>query len=235
LPSPVIAAHDVSVVFKNGPRQFIALDRVSAEFHAGEVALLMGASGSGKTTLLSLLGCLRSPDSGRIELLGESLATAREPNLVEHRRRRIGFVFQSFRLFPAINALENVLISARIDRSLRATRAEALDLLESVGMRDKAHLFPDQMSGGERQRVAVARALVKKPAVILCDEPTASLDSVSGALVAALLQTASRQHQCATIVATHDQRLLPLADRTLEICDGKILKDERNEVERYEG
>src|SRR5580658_8581043 len=196
MPEPIIAAHEVSVVFTNGPRQLVALDRVSAEFHAGEVVLLMGASGSGKTTLLSLLGCLRSPDAGRIELLGESLATAREPELVELRRRRIGFVFQSFRLFPAINALENVLLPARIDSSLRATRSDALDLLESVGMRDKAHLFPNEMSGGERQRVAVARALLKKPAVILCDEPTASLDSVSGAQVASLLQTAARRHNC---------------------------------------
>jgi putative ABC transport system ATP-binding protein len=223
MPNPVIAAHDVSVVFTNGPRQFVALDRVSAEFHAGEVVLLMGASGSGKTTLLSLLGCLRSPDSGTIELLGESLAGARETNLVELRKRRIGFVFQSFRLFPAINALENVLMPARIDGSLRTTRADALELLQQVGMRDKAHLFPNQMSGGERQRVAVARALVKKPAVILCDEPTASLDSVSGAQVAQLLQSASRQHGCTAIIATHDPRLSPVADRTLAMVDGRIV------------
>ena len=223
MPNPVIAARDVSVVFTNGQRQFIALDRVTAEFHAGEVVLLMGASGSGKTTLLSLLGCLRSPDSGAVELLGESLATAREPHLVELRRRRIGFMFQSFRLFPAINALENVLMPARIDGSLGITRAEALELLESVGMRDKAHLFPNQMSGGERQRVAVARALVKKPAVILCDEPTASLDSVSGAQVASLLQTAVKQRGCTAIIATHDPRLLPVADRTLAMQDGRIV------------
>jgi putative ABC transport system ATP-binding protein len=223
MPNATIAAHDVSVVFTNGQRQFVALDRVSAEFHAGEVVLLMGASGSGKTTLLSLLGCLRSPDMGTIELLGESLAAAREPELVELRRRRIGFVFQSFRLFPAISALENVLMPARIEASLGTTRAEALDLLEQVGMRDKAHLFPNQMSGGERQRVAVARALVKKPAVILCDEPTASLDSVSGGQVAALLQIAARQHGCAAIIATHDPRLLPVADRTLAMRDGRII------------
>jgi putative ABC transport system ATP-binding protein len=225
MPNPVIAAHDVSVIFTNGPRQFVALAHVSAEFRSGEVVLLMGASGSGKTTLLSLLGCLRSPDMGTIELLGESLAAAREPELVELRRRRIGFVFQSFRLFPAINALENVLMPARIDGKLGTTRAEALELLESVGMRDKAHLFPNQMSGGERQRVAVARALVKRPAVVLCDEPTASLDSVSGAQVASLLQTAARQHGCAAIIATHDPRLLPVADRTLAMVDGKIINN----------
>jgi putative ABC transport system ATP-binding protein len=226
--NPVIAAHDVSVIFTNGQRQFIALDRVCADFHAGEVVLLMGASGSGKTTLLSLLGCLRSPDSGSIELLGESLARARETELVALRRQRIGFVFQSFRLFPAINALENVLMPARIDDSLGTTRADALELLESVGMRDKGHLFPQQMSAGERQRVAVARALVKKPVVILCDEPTASLDSVSGAQVASLLQAAAKQRGCAAIIATHDPRLLPVADRTLAMCDGRILQDEGN-------
>jgi putative ABC transport system ATP-binding protein len=223
MPNPVIAAHDVSVVFHNGSRQFIALDRVSAQFHAGEVVLLMGASGSGKTTLLSLLGCLRSPDAGCVELLGEDLAGARERHLVELRRRRIGFVFQSFRLFPAINALENVLMPAQIDAALGTTRAEALDLLESVGMGDKADLFPNQMSGGERQRVAVARALAKKPVVILCDEPTASLDSVAGAQVAALLQTAAKQRGCTAIIATHDPRLLPVADRTLAMQDGRIV------------
>jgi putative ABC transport system ATP-binding protein len=112
---------------------------------------------------------------------------------------------------------------ARIDGSLGITRAEAWELLESVGMRDKAHLFPNQMSGGERQRVAVARALVKKPAVILCDEPTASLDSVSGAQVASLLQTAVKQRGCTAIIATHDPRLLPVADRTLAMQDGRIV------------
>ena len=228
--NPVLAAKEVSVVFAQGERKFVALDRVSAEFHPGEVVLLMGASGSGKSTLLALLGCLRSPDSGCIELLGKSLASAQEAELVALRRRQIGFVFQSFRLFPAVNALENVLLPAQIDRSLGTTRAEALELLESVGMRDKAHLFPGQMSGGERQRVAVARALVKKPAVILADEPTASLDSVAGAQVAALLQIAARQHGCAAIIATHDPRLLPVADRTLAMRDGRILQSERNEA-----
>jgi putative ABC transport system ATP-binding protein len=224
---PVIAACDVSVTFTQGERKFTALDSVSADFRAGEVVLLMGASGSGKTTLLSLLGCLRSPDSGRIELLGESLATAREPELVALRRRRIGFVFQSFRLFPAINALENVLIPARLDRTLGTTRAQVLELLDAVGLTDKGHLFPEQMSAGERQRVAVARALVKKPAVILADEPTASLDSVSGSQVARLLQTAAKKRGCAAIIATHDPRLLPVADRILDMSDGKILQGDK--------
>jgi len=212
----LLTATAASVVFGN----FVALDRVSAAFHPGEVTLLMGASGSGKTTLLALLGCLRSPDSGRIELLGENLSAATESRLVALRRKHIGFVFQAFRLFPALNALENVLMPLRISGG--ASRTAAMELLASVGMTGKDHLYPAQMSGGERQRVAVARALIKNPAIILADEPTASLDSVAGGQVAGLLQSASKQRGCSTIIATHDARLLPIADRTLNMSDGKI-------------
>lgn len=212
----LLTATAASVVFGN----FVALDQVSAAFHPGEVTLLMGASGSGKTTLLALLGFLRSPDSGRIELLGENLSAATESRLVALRRKHIGFVFQAFRLFPALNALENVMMPLRISGG--ASRTAAMELLASVGMTGKDHLYPAQMSGGERQRVAVARALIKNPAIILADEPTASLDSVAGGQVAGLLQSASKQRGCSTIIATHDARLLPIADRTLNMSDGKI-------------
>jgi len=227
-PNTIIAAREVSVGFEQGERRFTALDAVSAEFYAGEITLLMGASGSGKTTLLSLLGCLRSPDSGSIEWQGKSLSRAREPELMQLRRRQIGFVFQSFRLFPALNALENVMMPAQIDTELPATRADAEELLCAVGLEGKGSLYPRQMSAGQRQRVAVARALLKKPAAILADEPTASLDTASGEQVAELLKAAAKARGCAAIVATHDPRLLPLADRILFMRDGKIIA--RDEV-----
>lgn len=221
-----LAAIDTSVMFG----QFVALDRVTAAFRPGEVTLLMGASGSGKTTLLALLGCLRSPDAGRIEFLGQDLSGVTESHMVALRRRHIGFVFQAFRLFPALTALENVMMPLRIEG--RASPEVAADLLASVGMRGKEQLRPAQLSGGERQRVAIARALIKNPAILLADEPTASLDSVAGGQVAGLLQTAAKERGCIIVIATHDARLLPIADRTIHMRDGKIQEGETADERR---
>jgi putative ABC transport system ATP-binding protein len=211
----------MSVSYGGGATTVLALDRVSAESQPGQVTLLMGASGSGKTTLLSILGCLRKPDSGRVTILGSDVTRARDWDLVNLRRNHIGFVFQFFRLFRSLSALENVQMGVELsgvtDRGREAKRA-----LDAVGLTTKQHLLPQQMSGGERQRVAIARALVKNPGILLADEPTAALDRASGSQVAELIRTSVKARGIVAVVATHDTRLAAVADRVIEIRDGRL-------------
>ena len=187
----------------------------------------MGPSGSGKTSLLSVLGCLRTPDAGSVELMGRDLAGSTERSLADLRRRYVGYVFQGFRLFRALTALENVRVALDIGSGSAESHKLAGEALRAVGMERKHGLKPGQMSGGEQQRVAIARALVKNPAIILADEPTAALDSAAGSQVAALLTTAARTRGCIALIATHDPRLLPAADRVLRLVDGEIAEDSR--------
>jgi putative ABC transport system ATP-binding protein len=222
VPDPVLAVEDLSVTYGSGAAAVLALDRISADFAAGQVTLLMGASGSGKTTLLSILGCLRKPDSGRVTILGDDVTRARDKELVGLRRDHIGFVFQFFRLFRSLSALENVKLGLDLSRESAPTPEAAKRALESVGLAGKHHLLPRQMSGGERQRVAIARALVKNPRILLADEPTAALDRTSGEQVAELIRSSARERGIVAVVATHDVRLLAIADGVMEIRDGKL-------------
>lgn len=225
----LLSAADVCLSYGTGAARTLALDRVSATFKAGEVTLLKGASGSGKTTLLSVLGCLRTPDSGRVTLLGRDLRKVRERELADIRRRHIGFVFQFFRLFGALTALENVRVGLELSGAHRpADAAEAA--LEAVGLRGKSRLLPEQISGGERQRVAIARALVKQPQFLLADEPTAALDSGSGKQVAQLIRSLVKERGITAVIATHDSRLEAIADRVLEIRDGRLYEIARSEA-----
>jgi len=221
VPETRLAVEDVSVSYGAGGAAVLALDRVSATFQPGEVTLLMGASGSGKTTLLSILGCLRKPDSGRVTVLGSDVMRARDSQLVNLRRDHIGFVFQFFRLFRSLSALENVQLGVELSGGNRG-RDAAGRALEAVGLTAKQHLLPQQMSGGERQRVAIARALVKDPGILLADEPTAALDRVSGSQVAELIRASAKTRGIVAVVATHDPRLAAIADRVIEIRDGKL-------------
>jgi putative ABC transport system ATP-binding protein len=222
VPETRLAVEDVSVSYGAGGAAVLALDRVSATFQPGEVTLLMGASGSGKTTLLSILGCLRKPDSGRVTVLGSDVMRARDSQLVNLRRDHIGFVFQFFRLFRSLSALENVQLGVELSGGADRGRDAAGSALEAVGLTAKQHLLPQQMSGGERQRVAIARALVKDPGILLADEPTAALDRVSGSQVAELIRASAKTRGIVAVVATHDPRLAAIADRVIEIRDGKL-------------
>lgn len=226
MPDTPLGARNVSVLYGKGPAAATGLDDISIAFERGQVTLLLGASGSGKTTLLSVLGCLRKPDAGHVVLLGKDLKNTRESELALLRRHHIGFVFQFFRLFRALSALENVALGAQLagNRQIQSRRFE--DALDAVGLSAKSHLKPDQMSGGERQRVAIARALVKDPQILLADEPTAALDSTSGLKVAELLRRSVREREMAAVVATHDDRLLPFADRIVRMRDGKVVDDQ---------
>jgi putative ABC transport system ATP-binding protein len=222
VPESVLAVEDLSVTYGSGAASTLALDRVSAEFQPGQVTLLMGASGSGKTTLLSILGCLRKPDSGRVAIFGADVTRARDRELVKLRRNHIGFVFQFFRLFRSLSALQNVKLGLDLSRESGSGADAAIRALDSVGLSGKHRLLPQQMSGGERQRVAIARALVKDPEILLADEPTAALDSTSGSQVAELIRRSARERGIVAVVATHDARLLAIADRVLEVRDGKL-------------
>jgi putative ABC transport system ATP-binding protein len=221
-----VAVRNAGVTYGTGTAASSALSDVSADFKPGEISLLMGASGSGKTTLLSILGCFRRPDHGGVTLLGHNLTKCSEAELVLLRKRHIGFVFQFFRLFRALTALENVELGLEVS-GLGHQRDLAKAALVSVGLGSKMSLKPDALSGGERQRVAIARALSKNPGIILADEPTAALDSHSGSQVAELIRNSVKERQCVAVIATHDSRLLPIADRVLEMRDGRIVSDTR--------
>jgi putative ABC transport system ATP-binding protein len=197
---------------------------VSLSLYPGEFTLLMGPSGSGKTTLLSILGCILTPTSGSVKLAGESLDGSEPEKLASLRRKHFGFIFQSYNLFPTLNAFDNVQIGvdvrgfSGVDRKRRALRA-----LHNVGIDHRLRSYPGTLSGGEKQRVAVARAIASSPSVILADEPTAALDTENGQAVMELLAEIAKKDQCAVLAVTHDPRTIPYADRVIEIEDGRIL------------
>jgi len=225
----VIRARGLSKIYREGKTELRALDGVDLEVRAGELTLLMGPSGSGKTTLLSILGCILRASAGKLEVLGEDVATLQESELPRIRREAIGFVFQGFNLFPTLTAEENVALSLDvrgIPRSKANKRAE--ELLREVGLLEKARSFPADLSGGQKQRVAIARALAGDPPILLADEPTAALDSTSGRTVIELLQRLAHVHGRAVVLVTHDPRVLSYGDRIIHLEDGRILREEKN-------
>ncbi len=229
----VLEATDVVKELGHGAGMVRALKGVNVSLNAGELTLLMGPSGSGKTTLLSILGCILGPTSGRIRVAGTDTANLGPESLAEVRRRHIGFVFQSYNLFPTLNAEENVRLALDVrGRRGRLATDQAREALTKVGLSHKFKSYPSNMSGGEQQRVAVARALASAPSLLLADEPTAALDSENGQAVMALLAEIAKDKSHAVLAVTHDHRTLPYADRIIHIEDGLIVSDERPERER---
>jgi putative ABC transport system ATP-binding protein len=222
----LIALDGVGVTYGAGPTAQTALDDVSLTVRRGEVLLLTGPSGSGKTTLLQVLGCLRPPSRGTIALHGTPLGALDEAARGRLRLAHFGFVFQGYNLFPTLRAWENVAVALDL-KGVRGPRAEARarGLLDAVGLATRADAHPAQLSGGQRQRVAIARALAAEPAAILADEPTAALDSGAGAQIAALLRSLADRDGRAVVIVTHDARLLPFADRTIALEDGRVVPD----------
>jgi putative ABC transport system ATP-binding protein len=196
---------------------------ISAEIPAGQIVIVTGPSGSGKTTFLTLVGALRSAQTGSVKVLGEELCNAK-PGTLEKVRRQIGFIFQQHNLLQALTALQNVELGLRVSRRLNraALRKRAAEMLEAVGLAEHQEKRPEQLSGGQRQRVAIARALAAEPAMLLADEPTASLDKQSGREVVDLMQTLARQNGTTILLVTHDNRILDVADRIMHLEDGKI-------------
>jgi putative ABC transport system ATP-binding protein len=224
----VLEARDIVKELGHGAGKVRALKGVSLQLNVGELTLLMGPSGSGKTTLLSILGCILTPTSGTLTVAGQSTAGLTPEALAELRRRHVGFIFQSYNLFPTLTAEENVRLALDV-RGSRGSDAvvAAQRALQKVGLRHKLKSYPANLSGGEQQRVAVARSLVGAPSVILADEPTAALDSENGLAVMALLSQIAKDRSRAVLAVTHDPRTVPFADRILKIEDGLIVGEER--------
>ncbi|MCY1080962.1 ABC transporter ATP-binding protein [Archangium lansingense] len=224
----MIEAVEVAKVYQRGRTEVRALAGVSLTVPKGEFLSVMGPSGSGKSTLLNLLGALDVAGSGSLRIDGRELSRMKDEELSAFRRERLGFVFQFFNLMPTMTALENVmlpgLLSGRGQAELRR-RAEAL--LETVGLSGRTHHRPDELSGGEMQRVAVARALLMEPAVLLADEPTGNLDSRTGAEVLRMLREATRERGLTVVMVTHDQKAAEVGDRIVRLADGRVVGDER--------
>ena len=223
---PVLEAQDVEVFLGEGAGRVHALKGVSLSVAAGELTLLMGPSGSGKSTLLSILGCILKQSKGNVRVAGRSTANLDTEQLAALRRDHIGFVFQSYNLFPGLTALENVKTGLAIrPRSAQNPVKAATRALEAVGLGHRMQSLPGHMSGGEQQRVAMARAIVASPRIILADEPTSALDSEAGRNVMQQLQRLARDHECAVLAVSHDNRALAFADRVVGMQDGKIFSD----------
>jgi putative ABC transport system ATP-binding protein len=221
VPERFLAVEDVSVSYGKGVSQCMALSTVSVEFEPAKLTLVKGHSGSGKTTLLSLLGCLLRPDRGEVYVNGQPVGRMRESQRTKVRRRSIGFVFQAFRLFHSLSALDNVAIAGEIAHVGSRGRAKAL--LEKLGLGSKLTLRPNELSGGEKQKVAIARALLRNPPIVLADEPTASLDSKSGSQISSILRNLADFEGRAVVVVSHDPRWEDLAHRTILLADGQIV------------
>jgi putative ABC transport system ATP-binding protein len=225
---PLLEAVNLAKDLGSGASKVAALKDVTLTLNAGELTLLMGPSGSGKTTLLSILGCILTPTDGTVRLCGHSTAGLSAEALALLRRDHVGFVFQSFHLFPTLSAIDNVRLALDVRGvGSRAGKAGSRDALARVGLANKMRAFPHELSGGEQQRVAIARAIVGRPSVILADEPTAALDGENGRAIMKIIAEIARQEGHAVLIVTHDPRLLPFADRIVHIEDGRIMGEER--------
>lgn len=225
---PILTAKNIKKELGKGAGRVLALRGVDMSLKPGELTLLMGPSGSGKTTLLSILGCILAPTSGTIKIGGQDTGPLNPEELAQLRRKHIGYIFQSYNLFPTLNALENVRIALDVLGQKgypAAQRAE--EVLHDVGLGHRLKNFPSNLSGGEQQRVAVARAIASSPDIVLADEPTAALDSENGHAVMALLAKIAKEQKRSVLAVTHDPRTLGYADRVVRIEDGQIVGEER--------
>jgi putative ABC transport system ATP-binding protein len=222
--APVLAVSGVTKTYRMGDVEIRALRGVDLSLSAGELVTLLGPSGSGKSTLLNIIGGLDVPTSGHVRYHDEDLASADEKALTYYRREHVGFVFQFYNLVPTLTARENVaLVTDLADRPLRPEEA-----LELVGMGHRLDHFPSQLSGGEQQRVAIARAIAKRPDVLLCDEPTGALDAATGTVVLGVISRINRDLGTTTALISHNAVIADMADRVLQLADGRIVGDRRN-------
>ncbi len=224
----VFEARALTKVYHMGEVDVHALRGVDLELREGELVVLLGPSGSGKSTLLNILGGLDVPSSGRVAYRGRDLAAAGESELTAYRRRHVGFVFQFYNLIPSLTARENVaLVTEIVEHPMRPEEALAI-----VGLGERLDHFPAQLSGGEQQRVAIARAIAKRPAVLLCDEPTGALDLTTGVVVLEALERVNRELGTCTALITHNAAIAAMADRVVRLSDGRIVGIDANPVKR---
>jgi len=220
------------IEFKNIVKEYVsgetkirALDEASFSVEKGELAVILGSSGAGKTTALNILGGMDSPTSGQLLIDGNDISKYNKKQLTAYRRYDIGFVFQFYSLVPNLTALENVELAAQVCKD----SLDAYETLEKVGLAERTNNFPSQLSGGEQQRVSIARALAKNPKLLLCDEPTGALDYNTGKQILQLLQDMCRKENITVILITHNSALAPMADRLIRFKSGKVVEISQNE------
>ena len=218
----VLKAVDLTKIYGKGENQVRALDGVSLSVEQGQFAAVVGTSGSGKSTLLHMLGGLDRPDEGKVYVDGKDIFSLKEEALTIFRRRKIGFVFQSYNLVPVLSVYENVALPVELDGK-KADRAFIEEILDTLGILQKARSLPGQLSGGQQQRAAIARALASRPSILLCDEPTGNLDSRTSQDVLGLLKPSGQKFGQTIVMITHNEEIAQMADRIIRIEDGRIL------------
>ncbi|MBR8827769.1 MAG: DevA family ABC transporter ATP-binding protein [Gomphosphaeria aponina SAG 52.96 = DSM 107014] len=220
---PVVEIRNLNHFFGEGNLRKQILFEINLTLKSGEVVIMKGPSGSGKTTLLTLMGGLRASQSGSMRVFGEELVGAKQQQLIKVRRN-IGYIFQAHNLLECLTARQNVQMSIELQNGISPTEAKAksLQMLAAVGLEDRVNYYPQKLSGGQKQRVAIARALVSHPRMVLADEPTAALDSKSGRDVVELMQKLAKEQGCTILIVTHDNRILDVADRIVELEDGRL-------------
>lgn len=219
----ILETKNLCKYYGTGESQVKAIDHTSIQIQKGEFVTIVGKSGSGKSTLLHLLGGLDNPTSGEVWVEGENIADFSEEKLALIRRRKIGFVFQAFNLVPSLNVWENIVLPMGLDGK-RPDRKYVKDIIHTLGLDDKVKNLPNTLSGGQQQRVAIARAIASKPSIILADEPTGNLDTRTGDEVMALLKLSAKKYGQTLVVITHNEDIAQMADRTIVIEDGKVVK-----------
>ena len=220
-----VKLQDITKIYKMGEIEIRAADNISFSIDKGEFVVIVGPSGAGKTTVLNILGGMDTATSGTLLVDGDEITAYNPRRLTEYRREDIGFVFQFYNLVPNLTALENVELALQICRDPQ----DARKVMEEVGLGDRLNNFPAQLSGGEQQRVSIARALAKNPKLLLCDEPTGALDYNTGKAILKLLQNMCRERGMTVIVITHNQAIAPMADRLIHIKNGQVSQMELNE------
>jgi putative ABC transport system ATP-binding protein len=223
---PVISACNVNHYFGEGELRKQALFDINFNINAGEIVIMTGPSGSGKTTLLTLMGGLRSAQSGSLKILGQEICGATKKQLTQ-LRQKIGYIFQAHNLLTFLTAKQNVRMSLELhDNYLNKDMNKiAIEILQQVGLGERVNYYPDSLSGGQKQRVAIARALVSHPKIVLADEPTAALDKKSGRDVVEMMQVLAKEQDCTILLVTHDNRILDIADRIVYMEDGRLISD----------
>ena len=220
---PILSLRNVSKIYPEGHSEFIAVDGASLDVYPGEVVLILGPSGSGKTTLLSMIGGLLTPTQGQVLVDGEDIYQLRDGELARLRSRKIGFVFQSFNLLRFLTVRKNVEVALNLAGCVgKSARQIATRILGEVQLGHRLDYLPGKLSGGEKQRVSVARALATSPRLLLADEPTGNLDSNTGRIVVEMLTALARQRGSAVVIVTHDPRILHIADRVYQLSDGRL-------------
>ena len=227
----VLELQNVSRIFGEGDTQVKALDDVSFSIKRGEFVLIVGSSGSGKSTLLNMIGLLDKPTTGKVILDGKETTALNDGQVSQYRNEKLGFVFQFANLLPDLTVLENVMLPQQIQGSSEDIRQNATDLLIKVGLEDQINKRSNKVSGGQAQRAAIARGLVNRPTIVLADEPTGNLDSVTAGKIVKLTKTMAKELNQTFIVVTHDRHQFPDVDRVITIKDGKAFSEEENTME----